>query len=123
MSSIGNSAFGSGNADHGSGITSLDLSHTKLTSISNHMVRNCASLTTVKLPAGVTTINGSAFYGTTNLQTVEVGSGLTTINNNAFQDSGLQTLDLSNTALETINQGAFANTTRLRELKLSLIHI
>ena len=116
VNSIGDSAFGSGNASEASGITALDLSQTKITNVPNNMVRNCAGLTEVKLPAGVTQINESAFQGATNLTAIEIPTGVTSIGNSAFANSGLTSLDLSKTALTSIGQGAFANTASLTSL-------
>ena len=78
----------------GSGITELDLSNTKITSIANSTFSGAASLATVKLPAAVTSIG-----------------------NQAFQGSGISTINLEATQVTTIGQGAFANTTNLATLK------
>ena len=116
VNSIGDSAFGSGNPAQASGLTALDLSQTKITSVSGNMVRNCAGLTEVKLPSTVTQIDGNAFDGTTSLKTIEIPTGVTSIGNSAFANSGITALDLSKTALTTIGNGAFANTTNLTSL-------
>ena len=118
MNSIGTGAFGSASAGQASGLTALDLSQTKITSVPNSMVRNCAGLTEVKLPSGVATIDDNAFDGTTNLTTIDLPNTVTTINQNAFLGSGITALDLSQTKITTINQGAFQNTASLTTIKL-----
>ena len=117
MTNIGNSAFGSGGgAAEASGITALDLSQTKIASVSDSMVRNCASLTEVKLPSTVTSISDNAFNGTTALKTLtqaeptppsestppagraatsQLASTVTSIGNSAFEGTGLESIDLS----------------------------
>ena len=90
-----------------SGLQSIDLSDTNLTSIPDQALYGCSSLTTVTLPTGLTSIGDSAFYGCTSLATVEVPDSLTTIGNSAFVNSGLQSIDLSETLVTTIPYQAF----------------
>lgn len=87
LNSLGGSAFAN------SGLTTIDLSQTK-----------------------VTTISPATFQNTTSLKTIEIPSSVTTISDRAFFNSGITSLDLSTTALTTINQGAFANTASLTTL-------
>ena len=89
LTTIGTSAFQS------SGLTSIDLSGTKITSIQNNTFNGAASLASVTLP-----------------------TGLTNIGNNAFANSGISSLNLGDTQVNTIGQGAFANTTKLETLNV-----
>lgn len=118
VTSIGDSAFGSGNASEASGITALDLSQTKITNVPNNMVRNCAGLTDMKLPAGVANIGDNAFNGTTSLKTIDIPSSVTTINQGAFASSAITALDLSKTALTSIANSTFNGATKLETVKL-----
>ena len=103
------------NAFAGTAATAVDLSKvTGLTEISNSVFQNMTSLTEVKLPATITTINTSAFQNdaklttlstatakvtregdTTTANTATFGSKLTRIGDNAFYGTGFTTVDLS----------------------------
>lgn len=87
LTTLGGSAFS------GSGLTTIDLSATKVTTIQGGTFENAAGLTEVKLPSGVTQIQ-----------------------TRAFANSGLTALDLSTTALTSIANGVFANTANLTNL-------
>ena len=89
LTTLGGSAFS------GSGLTTIDLSATKVPIIQGGTFENVAGLTSVNLPAGLTQIQTRAFAG-----------------------SGITALDLSKTALTTIANGVFANTASLTELKV-----
>ena len=56
MTEIGNYAF------NGSGISSLDLSATELSSIGDFCFGGCSSLTTIDLPSSISYIGNGAFY-------------------------------------------------------------
>ena len=87
LTTLGGSAFS------GSGLTTIDLSATKVTTIQGGTFENAAGLTSVNLPAGITQIQTRAFAG-----------------------SGITSLDLSTTALTSIANGVFANTANLTSL-------
>ena len=87
LTTLGGSAFS------GSGLTTIDLSATKVTTIQGGTFENAAGLTSVNLPAGITEIQTRAFAG-----------------------SGITSLDLSTTALTIIANGVFANTANLTSL-------
>ena len=119
-------------AFEGTAITALDLSTTKVVTINNLLgtkysatpaeVVNNNTLTTVKLPKTVTSIEEKAFENCTALATVEFAAEDNaenqTIGVGAFKGTAIQTLDLSNTTIETIGNlfgtqyaaTAFANT-------------
>jgi hypothetical protein len=65
------------------------------------------------VPAGVTTISGSAFSGCSGLTTITLPAGLTSIGNSAFSGcSGLTTITLP-ANLTTIGENAFSDCNRL----------
>ena len=108
------------NSDYGycTSLTTIDLSATQVTSLPNNLFNGCTSLSNVKLPSGLTTINESAFQGATSLTTIEIPSSVTTINGSAFANSGLTTIDLSQTAITQIDNAVFQNTASLTDVKL-----
>ena len=105
------------NAFANTAATAVDLSKvTGLTTIDNYVFKDMTSLTEVKLPASITTINQSAFQNDAALKTLSTeeakaardgetttpaegtatfGSKLISIGNNAFQGTGFTTVDLS----------------------------
>ena len=123
LTSFGNNVFGNpsaSNSDYGycTSLTTIDLSATQVTSLPNGLFQGCTSLSNVKLPSGLTTINESAFQGATSLTTIEIPSSVTTINGSAFANSGLTTIDLSQTAITQIDNAVFQNTASLTDVKL-----
>ena len=98
------------------------------------------NLTTVTLPAGLTSIPKDAFYNSTKLATVKFGtadagtpsardvtgaenaitlpSGITSIGQNAFASTAASTVDLSLSKLSQISDNTFTNMTKLTTVKL-----
>lgn len=73
------------NSFHGTKIGSLDLSNnTSLVSIGAFAFRYCRSLTTVKLPDQLTTIEQYTFSNCSSLTTLKLPANLATIRNDAF---------------------------------------
>ena len=112
LTNIGNYAFA------GTGLESIDLSETKITgdsstSLGNSAFENAASLSDVKLPAGLIAISAASFAGTTSLKKIEIPKTVNRINagnstfKGAFQGSGLESIDLSGTG---VTGGTAANT-------------
>ena len=91
-----------------SGLRTLDLSGTSLTSIPNNCCKECAYLTTVSLPDGATIINEEAFDGCTELISVKLPSALETICNNALSSCTSLTSVKLPSSLTTIQSYAFA---------------
>lgn len=109
-------------AFYGSGLTSLDLSNItsyqttsgSTLALPDTIFYNCASLTSITLKAGTTSIGKGSFAGTTKLTSISTGtstkasdgytatSDVTTVYEFAFWQSGLSSIDLSN-----INGGSF----------------
>ena len=127
----------------GSGLTSLDLSTTALTSIANSTFNGATKLTTVKLPSTVTRINDNAFKGTTALKNLtqekpaasetpaapgratdnQLASTLTYIGTSAFQGTGLESIDLSETKIigydtNSLGNSAFQDAASLKDVTL-----
>ena len=81
-----------------------------ITAIGSGAFQNNSSLTSVSIPATVTSIGGSAFYGSyiTNVQFAE-GSKLTEIGEQAFYGSRLESIELPS-SLTVIGTSSFGNT-------------
>lgn len=98
------------NAFQESSLRSFDLTGTALTSIPSNCCKECAHLTSVSLPAGITVINKEAFDGCPQLTTVNFPSSLITICSNSFSGcTSLASISLPS-GLQTIEGFAFANT-------------
>lgn len=113
LTAIGQYAFA------GTGLTSIDLSQTKITGAStatsiqtpgflgNGVFQDATSLSSVTLPSGLTTIPAATFAGTTSLTSIEIPSSVNKINagggndrvKGAFEGSGLESIDLSKTQI------------------------
>ena len=72
-----------GSAFKGKPITSVKIP-AGVTSIESSAFSGCTNLTSVKIPAGVTSIANYAFSGCTNLTSVEIPDGVTSIGGAAF---------------------------------------
>ena len=70
---------------------------------------DCAQLTSIVIPEGVTTIPAYAFYGCPNLADIQIPSTVTKIGNYAFYDCDGLTTVLLPYGLESIGYYAFAN--------------
>lgn len=95
-------------AFYGSGITGVVMTKVPI-SFKTEVFRNCQQLVSVTLPADMTRIPSSTFYGTTALKTIDLPLGLTKIENYAFKYSGLETISLPQ-KLESIGTEAFYST-------------
>lgn len=79
----------------------------------------CINLTSVTLPAGLTSIDERCFYDCTSLESLTIPASVTTIGQQAFYGcTGLGTLDFSQTALTTIGQDAFRGCTAVINISL-----
>ena len=88
------------------GLTSLTLP-AGLTSIGDGAFYGCSGLTSLSLPSGLTSIGDQAFYGCSGLTSLSLPFGLTSIGSQAFRDcSGLTSLSLLS-GLTSIGDGAF----------------
>ena len=77
-----------------SGLTSLTLPAT-ITTIGKYAFEDCTGLTSLNLPAGITSIGKYAFSGCSGLTSLTLPAGITSINDNTFSGcSGLTSLNL-----------------------------
>ena len=75
-----------------SGLTSLTLP-AGITSIGGHAFEGCSGLTSLTLPAGITSIGGHAFEGCSGLTSLTLPAGITSIGSGAFSGcSGLTSI-------------------------------
>ena len=81
-------------------IKSVDLSKTALESVSGMAFAECTSLTEVKFPEDLYSIDAGAFWGCTALKSIEFPDGLTIIGQNAFMDTGLTEVMIPNSVRE-----------------------
>ncbi|MBQ6965111.1 MAG: leucine-rich repeat protein [Bacteroidaceae bacterium] len=118
-----------GEAFKGTKVEELDLTPTKIATIntwfSNAYVLGTptnATLTTVKFPTTLTTINANAFAGCTALETVQFNSvaatPVQTFNAGAFSETAIATLDMTNTRLTTLNRLFEENNATLKSITL-----
>ncbi|MBR1521178.1 MAG: leucine-rich repeat protein [Bacteroidaceae bacterium] len=118
-----------GEAFKGTKVEELDLTPTKIATIntwfSNKYVLGTptnATLTTVKFPTTLATINANAFAGCTALETVQFNSVAATpaqtFNAGAFSETAIETLDMTNTNLATLNKLFEDNNTSLKSITL-----
>ena len=79
--------------------------------VANSVVGNTACTGSISIPEGVTSINPSAFYGTSGISSVTFPASLTTIGDAAFMYSSLNQINFAtNSAVTTIPPNTFANT-------------
>ncbi len=89
-----------------------------LVGIGKYAFAGCTSLSSIKIPASVTSIGSSAFYLCTGLNDVTIQSGITYIGNSAFSGcTGITSLTLPDSITE-IGENAFFNCTGLTEITL-----
>ena len=100
-----------------SGLTSLTLPAT-ITTIGKYAFEECTGLTSLNLPAGITSIGRNAFSGCSGLTSLTLPAGITSISDNAFFDcSGLTSLTLP-AGITSIGSDAFSGCSGLTSLKL-----
>ena len=100
-----------------SGLTSLNLPAV-ITSIGSRAFYGCSGLTSLNLPADITYIGLYAFYGCSGLTSLTIPTGVSIINEYAFYDcSSLTRLDLPSSIRE-IYHSAFMNCRNLTSLTI-----
>ena len=128
-------------AFYGTGLTSIDLSNItsyqttsgSTLALPNTLFYNCASLESVVLKNGTTSIGQGSFAGTTALTSITTGSAtkasegytaasdITTVGQFAFWQTGLSSVDLSaitNTSFTTLQNYTFTSCANLTTIKL-----
>ena len=100
-----------------SGLTSLTLPAT-ITTIGKYAFEDCTGLTSLNLPAGITSIGRRAFGGCSGLTSLTLPAGITSISDEAFYlCSGLTSLTLP-AGITSIGEYAFSGCSRLTSLTL-----
>jgi hypothetical protein len=75
------------------------------------------NISSVTIPAGVTTIGGAAFQGCANLASVTIPASVRTIESGAFGDTGLTSLTIPQ-GVTTIGQQAFSGCAKLTSVTI-----
>ena len=100
-----------------SGLTSLTLPAT-ITTIGKYAFEECTGLTSLTLPAGITSIGRNAFSGCSGLTSLTLPAGITSISDYAFYGcSGLTSLTLP-AGITSIGEYAFCGCSGLTSLTL-----
>ena len=100
-----------------SGLTSLTLP-ASITSIGSYAFRDCSRLTSLTLPAGITKIGGGAFQNCSGLTSLTLPAGITKIGGGAFQNcSRLTSLTLP-AGITSIGRYVFYGCSRLTSINL-----
>lgn len=92
-------------------LTTVDLSNTKITSLSTGCFYNCGQLSDVKLPKDLTDIGNNAFISSA-IASITFPPSLQKIGSYAFQKAKLENVVIP-TSCNTIEQGAFSENTKL----------
>ena len=102
-----------------SGLTSLTLP-ASITSIGSYAFRDCSRLTSLTLPAGITSIGRYVFYGCSRLTSINLPAGITEIGESAFYGcSGLTSLTLP-AGITKIGEDAFEGCSGLKEVRFCI---
>ena len=78
---------------------------------------NNTALTSITIPASVTTIGNSAFYGCSGLTKIAIPDSVTSIGNSAFSGSGLTSVNIPE-GVTTINSYTFQGCSNLTEISI-----
>lgn len=97
------------------GLKKVDLSQTKLTTLTGELFASCKSLTEVILSNTIQYIDYQAFYRTNSLQKIVLSDQLLSIANNAFRFSGIAEIELPN-SIQNIGQNAFQSCQQLKRV-------
>lgn len=104
-------------AFYGTAIDTIATSR-NVTTIESSAFRECPSLVSISLSAGLLSIGDNAFYNCPSLVSVSLGTGLLSIGDNAFDKcSSLVSVSLS-TGLLSIGNSAFDNCSSLEEITI-----
>jgi hypothetical protein len=98
------------------GLKTIDLSSTHITSIGGWVFYNCTELTAITIPSSLESISNGVFEGCTSLTSIDLSKvvSLTSVGSSAFQGCGaLTTVDLSKTAVTVIGWGVFQSCAEL----------
>ena len=88
-----------------------------VTSIGEYAFNECTSLASVTIPTGVTSIGRSAFEQCSNLTTIDIPTSVESIGNCAFGCTGLTEIDIP-ASVTSIGQGTFSSCSNLKSANL-----
>ena len=88
-----------------------------VTSIGDYAFNQCTSLASVTIPTGVTSIGRSAFEQCSNLTTIDIPASVTTIGNGAFGRTGLTEITIP-ASVTSIGQSVFSGCSNLKSANL-----
>ncbi|MBD5247501.1 MAG: leucine-rich repeat protein [Barnesiella sp.] len=141
LTSIGDYAF-----QNCTDLGDVDMSETKVKTLSTYVFQNCSALKTVKLPASLTTLGNYVFQNCTSLESIDMSetnvteipqyafsectalstvgfpSALVSLGNSAFYNAGITTVELPAT-VKTIGANVFERCTSLTSADLSQTRI
>ena len=106
-----------GNAKIASSITYKQNTYEVL-GIGNDAFRECAGLTSITIPNGVTSIGGWAFYVCTGLTSITIPNSVTSIGVGAFSCTGLTSITIPN-SVTSIGRNAFFGCPKLEKIIVS----
>ena len=98
-------------------LTSIDIP-ANVTSIGGSAFSGCSGLTSIDIPANVTSIGGSAFSGCSGLTSIDIPANVTSIGGSAFSGCGIKSITIPETVSELNTEGLFSGCTELQDVKL-----
>ncbi|MDE6318029.1 MAG: leucine-rich repeat domain-containing protein, partial [Muribaculaceae bacterium] len=98
-------------------LESLDMSETQVTEIPDNAFTSCPSLSRIEFPQVLNKIGSNAFWGSA-ITSLELPASVTTVSLSAFKNClELTTADLSNTAMTVIGGSLFEGCAKLSDVK------
>jgi len=98
-------------------MTSIELP-AGLTSLGEDAFSGCSSLTSIELPAGLTSLAGGAFFGCSSMTSITLPAGLTSIGEYAFWGCSSMTSIVLPAGLTSIGEGAFSGCSSMTSIEL-----
>ncbi|MBQ4395661.1 MAG: leucine-rich repeat protein [Paludibacteraceae bacterium] len=114
LTKIGNFAFYQCN---NASLTSIDIP-ASVTSIGQGAFNNCTKLASVTIPSSVTSIGQGAFFKCSSLTSIHIPSGVTSIEGSTFAQCGLTTINIP-ANVTTIGEDAFEHCNSLAAITLA----
>ena len=99
-------------------LKSINLSAVNLTSFGKAILADCAILESATLPAVLTVITDSMFYGCSSLSAIEIPATVTTIGESAFRKSGIKDISLPESITE-MGDNVFRTCTNLEKVRFA----